>query len=485
MRQNINIGAAPNDGSGDTLRVGGQKINDNFIELYNLTGGKLTILSQAVWAANQLMYMTGPNSVAMTSFPAQARTFLAAATQAAQRTALGLGTVALDNVVPIARGGTGATTIAEAQAALGLVPITSASDFTADRVALVGFAGWGGNAPSNQDIVNQQSSLFYDTSLAVFPIATPIINVRGTRSMAWAARGGRSWAYSYGETPVLMEHWTDKNLSTTTSYLDTTPGSVAKLDVTGRGFQGLGNTVTVPVISSFENLKRTCLGLFTTGTPDRPAGFTNGGFLNIYANSADAGYQVILAGGYTANQYALGRVQNGGPPIWSELWHSNNMPRQTSVTDATPGAVTINGSWGLGGAGIPRSSIAQTNLTRGSEFFINGGNADVSPFPIGYFAGIHASYGTNGYAVQFIGGVTANRYMARYQNNGAWQPSVEFWHTSNLTPNQLNSYTLASLPSATANPRLMVWVSNLTGGAKPCYSDGTTYRRMFDNSAAN
>ena len=33
-RQNIGIGAAPNDGTGDTLRVGGDKINDNFIELY-------------------------------------------------------------------------------------------------------------------------------------------------------------------------------------------------------------------------------------------------------------------------------------------------------------------------------------------------------------------------------------------------------------------------------------------------------------------
>lgn len=34
-RQNIGIGSAPNDGTGDTLRVGGDKINDNFIEAYN------------------------------------------------------------------------------------------------------------------------------------------------------------------------------------------------------------------------------------------------------------------------------------------------------------------------------------------------------------------------------------------------------------------------------------------------------------------
>lgn len=33
-QQNINIGAEPNDGTGDNLRVAGGKINDNFTELY-------------------------------------------------------------------------------------------------------------------------------------------------------------------------------------------------------------------------------------------------------------------------------------------------------------------------------------------------------------------------------------------------------------------------------------------------------------------
>lgn len=37
-QQTINIGAAPDDGTGDNLRTGGQKINDNFTELYALSG---------------------------------------------------------------------------------------------------------------------------------------------------------------------------------------------------------------------------------------------------------------------------------------------------------------------------------------------------------------------------------------------------------------------------------------------------------------
>lgn len=37
-RQNINIGTTANDGTGDTLRVAGQKLNDNFVEIYTILG---------------------------------------------------------------------------------------------------------------------------------------------------------------------------------------------------------------------------------------------------------------------------------------------------------------------------------------------------------------------------------------------------------------------------------------------------------------
>lgn len=47
-QQTINIGASPNDGTGDTLRAGGQKINANFTELYGMVqdiggGGMQTV----------------------------------------------------------------------------------------------------------------------------------------------------------------------------------------------------------------------------------------------------------------------------------------------------------------------------------------------------------------------------------------------------------------------------------------------------------
>lgn len=44
-RQNISTGVSANDGTGDTLRQAGQKINENFVELYTKLGGDSDALS--------------------------------------------------------------------------------------------------------------------------------------------------------------------------------------------------------------------------------------------------------------------------------------------------------------------------------------------------------------------------------------------------------------------------------------------------------
>lgn len=43
-RQTVNIGASANDGSGDSLREGAEKINSNFGDLYNYLGGDSDML---------------------------------------------------------------------------------------------------------------------------------------------------------------------------------------------------------------------------------------------------------------------------------------------------------------------------------------------------------------------------------------------------------------------------------------------------------
>ena len=50
-RQNISTGSFANDGSGDTLRQAGQKINENFVELYQKLGNDSNTLVGAIAAA--------------------------------------------------------------------------------------------------------------------------------------------------------------------------------------------------------------------------------------------------------------------------------------------------------------------------------------------------------------------------------------------------------------------------------------------------
>lgn len=47
---------------------------------------------------------------------------------------------------------------------------------------------------------------------------------------------------------------------------------------------------------------------------------------------------------------------------------------------------------------------------------------------------------------------------------------------------KLASFTVATVPSAANNARVMIYVSNETGGAVPAFSDGTNWRRVTDRA---
>lgn len=49
----------------------------------------------------------------------------------------------------------------------------------------------------------------------------------------------------------------------------------------------------------------------------------------------------------------------------------------------------------------------------------------------------------------------------------------------------LPEFTVTTLPSAPDNPRMMIYVSNETGGAVPAFSDGTNWRRVTDRAVVS
>ncbi|AOO10455.1 baseplate wedge tail fiber connector [Synechococcus phage S-RIM8] len=63
-KQTIGLGAAANDNTGDTLRIGGDKINDNFNEIYSTIGnGSTLLLSTGNAAIGQVLKYNGTNFI--------------------------------------------------------------------------------------------------------------------------------------------------------------------------------------------------------------------------------------------------------------------------------------------------------------------------------------------------------------------------------------------------------------------------------------
>lgn len=54
-----------------------------------------------------------------------------------------------------------------------------------------------------------------------------------------------------------------------------------------------------------------------------------------------------------------------------------------------------------------------------------------------------------------------------------------------FSPFPLSQYTVASLPDAAANTATLIYVSDEAGGAIPCFSDGTNWRRMSDRAVVS
>ena len=67
-KQSIGLGTTANDGTGDTLRAGGDKVNDNFTELYNALGNGTTIAANTgTLVSNAYAIATYQSNTALTA----------------------------------------------------------------------------------------------------------------------------------------------------------------------------------------------------------------------------------------------------------------------------------------------------------------------------------------------------------------------------------------------------------------------------------
>ena len=62
-KQTVGIGSSANDGSGDTLRAGADKINDNFNEIYAALGNSSNVLTDIIDANGLFDVSSGANKI--------------------------------------------------------------------------------------------------------------------------------------------------------------------------------------------------------------------------------------------------------------------------------------------------------------------------------------------------------------------------------------------------------------------------------------
>ena len=65
--QALGLGTTEGDGTGDTLRIGGDKVNDNFVEIYTLLGTG-SALSSGISATASVVTLAGPSITGVASF---------------------------------------------------------------------------------------------------------------------------------------------------------------------------------------------------------------------------------------------------------------------------------------------------------------------------------------------------------------------------------------------------------------------------------
>jgi hypothetical protein len=65
--QAIGLGTTVGDGTGDTIRAGGDKVNDNFVEIYSLLGTG-TALTSGISATATVVTLAGPSITGVASF---------------------------------------------------------------------------------------------------------------------------------------------------------------------------------------------------------------------------------------------------------------------------------------------------------------------------------------------------------------------------------------------------------------------------------
>ena len=237
--QTLGIGTAPNDGTGDNLRTGGDKINDNFSEIYTLLGTG-TALSSGLSASASVITLAGPSITGVASFADGSASSPSITNTGDDNTGIFFGSA---DQVDISTGGTARLTVSSTAvtSAVGIVipdagNIGSASDTDAIAISSGGDVSLSGGSLSliDQEKVilgsNSDISLAYDETTTDSLVISSDVDDAALGIVLQADAGadaGDEWKMNFANGGTFTFGNDIASAGTHTTLLTITPNSTA------------------------------------------------------------------------------------------------------------------------------------------------------------------------------------------------------------------------------------------------------------------
>ncbi|MCW2476304.1 pyocin knob domain-containing protein [Candidatus Symbiopectobacterium sp. NZEC151] len=193
------------------------------------------------------------------------------------------------------------------------------------------------------------------------------------------------------------------------------------------------------------------------------------------ANGNTAAHQLYFP--YNTTRVYIRYFLAGGTwGVWSEVWNSASLVKQTGQFDATAGSVMLNGAWGWGGSGeivdlnTDAAFLAWARLSsNGSRIFRN--SSAVPQYTKQYGVGVLLRSGDT-WATISIGyapsGISGGIRITSGNNSGSTNSTHELWTDQNLNPAR-NAPTYINITSEDA---LHAWAQNSANSSGTIRNDG-------------